>query len=277
MNLIDLSGAPQTMLATLYAKALDADAEHPVLGDTYARDLVGRIDYDWSHTGLSARLAAVTMRTAHFDNWARQFLEDHDVATVLHLGCGLDSRAFRLRPGPGVIWYDVDYPDVIALRARFYPPDDNYRQVPVSVTDPGWLSTIRADRPTLMIAEGLTMYLARDDGPALLRRIVERFPSGELHFDVFNRVGLAAERLNGVVRRSGSTLGWAVDGPDDILAAIPGVRLITAIPASEAKTFECVPRRYRVASRMMSLIPALNMMAQFHRYAFEDPPARLTD
>ncbi|MDT5135753.1 MAG: hypothetical protein QOD58_15, partial [Mycobacterium sp.] len=79
------------MLATLYAKALDADAKHPVLGDTYARDLVGRIDYDWSHTGLSARLAAVTMRTAHFDDWARQFLEDHDVATVLHLGCGLDS------------------------------------------------------------------------------------------------------------------------------------------------------------------------------------------
>jgi methyltransferase (TIGR00027 family) len=265
VNLIDLSGAPQTMLATLYAKALDADAEHPVLGDTYARDLVSRIDYDWSHTGLNARLAAVTMRTAHFDDWARQFLEDHDVATVLHLGCGLDSRAFRLRPGPGVVWYDVDLPDVIALRERFYPPDDNYRLVPASVTDPRWLSTIPADRPTLMIAEGLTMYLARDDGPALLRRIVERFPSGELHFDAFNRVGLAAERRNGVVRRSGSALRWAVDGPDDILAAVPGVRLMTAMPASDAKSFKHVPRRYRVASRIMSPIPALKMMAQFHR------------
>lgn len=61
-DMIDLSGASQTMLATLYAKALDADAEQPVLGDTYARDLVGRLDYDWSRTGLSARLAAVTMR-----------------------------------------------------------------------------------------------------------------------------------------------------------------------------------------------------------------------
>jgi methyltransferase (TIGR00027 family) len=272
MNLIDLSGAPQTMLATLYAKALDADAEHPVLGDTYARDLVGRIDYDWGRTGLGARLAAVTMRTAHFDDWAREFLEAHDVATVLHLGCGLDSRAFRLRPGPGVTWYDVDYPDVTALRERFYPPTDNYRLVPASVTDSGWLSTIPADRPTLMIAEGLTMYLARDDGLTLLRRIVEGFPSGELQFDAFNRVGLAAESRNGVVRRSSSALGWAVDGPAEILAAIPGVRLITAMPASHATTFASVPRRYRVASRIVSVIPALKMMAQFHRYAFEKGP-----
>jgi hypothetical protein len=73
-----------------------------------------------------------------------------------------------------------------------------------------------------------------------------------------------------VVRRSGSTLRWAVDGPDDILGAIPGVRLVTAMPASEAETFECVPRRYRMASKVMSLIPVLRMMAQFHRYGFEN-------
>ena len=44
---IELSGPPQTMLATLYAEALDADADRPVLGDTWARDAVARIDYDW--------------------------------------------------------------------------------------------------------------------------------------------------------------------------------------------------------------------------------------
>ena len=44
---VDLTGAPQTMLATLYAKALDADADRPILGDTWAKDAVSRIDYDW--------------------------------------------------------------------------------------------------------------------------------------------------------------------------------------------------------------------------------------
>ena len=110
---VDLSGAPQTMLATFYAKALDADLEKPILGDRWARDIVDRIDYDWKKTTITARTSpAVTTRSAHFDEWARQFLAVNPEAVVLHLGCGLDSRYFRLDPGPGVEWFDVDYPDV---------------------------------------------------------------------------------------------------------------------------------------------------------------------
>lgn len=100
---VEISGAPQTMLATLYGRAADAAAEHPILGDTFAKDLVSRLDYDWSKTGLTTRHASsLTMRSAHFDNWARQFLAAHERAVVLHLGCGLDSRVFRLNPGAGV-------------------------------------------------------------------------------------------------------------------------------------------------------------------------------
>src|SRR5215471_6281514 len=169
---VDLSGAPQTMLATLYAKALDADFPKPILGDRYAKEIVERIDYDWKKTTITARRApSVTTRTAHFDQWARKFLAAHPRSVVLHLGCGLDSRFFRLQPGPDVEWYDVDYPDVAALRAQLYPSCDHYRVIAASVTDPAWLAQIPTDRPTLMLAEGLTMYLTEQDGTALLRRV----------------------------------------------------------------------------------------------------------
>ena len=98
---VDLTGPAETMLATLYLRALDAEADKPVLGDTFAKDAVSRIDYDWRKTGITARNASSgTIRTAQFDDWARQFLAAHDRAVVLHLGCGLDSRAFRLTPVP---------------------------------------------------------------------------------------------------------------------------------------------------------------------------------
>jgi O-methyltransferase involved in polyketide biosynthesis len=171
---VDLSGAPQTMLATFYAKALDADLPKPILGDRYAKDIVDRIDYDWKKTAITAtNSAAVTTRSAHFDRWARQFLAVHPEAVVLHLGCGLDARFFRLDPGPGVEWYDVDYPDVADLRRQLYPTRDHYHVVAASVTDPVWLQDIPADRPVLAIGEGLTMYLTQADGVGLLRRIVE--------------------------------------------------------------------------------------------------------
>jgi methyltransferase (TIGR00027 family) len=266
---VGLTGAPLTMLATLYAKALDAQARNPILGDTLAIDAVSRIDYDWRRTTITARNApSVVIRTAHFDNWAREFLSMHERAAVLHLGCGLDSRAFRLNPGPGVEWYDIHYPDVVALRQRLYAAREHYHPVAASVTDPGWLTAIAADRPALLIAEGLTYYLTKEDGVALFRRVVEHFASGELQFDAFNSLAVKLQKINGAVRRAGVTLHWGIDGPEDISAAVPGVRLLAATSEFDAETFKEAPRAYRLVGDVMSMMPAVRMMAQFHRYAF---------
>jgi O-methyltransferase involved in polyketide biosynthesis len=265
----DLSGAPETMLATLYAKALDADLPNSILHDRWAKQIVERIDYNWSKTSITPRnSSSVTMRSAHFDNWARQFLAVHPEAVVLHLGCGLDSRGLRLDPGPGVDWYDVDYPDVTRLREQLYPARDHHHVVAASVTDPGWLTAVPQDRPSLMIGEGLTMYLTEQDGLALLRRAVEHFPSGELQFDAFNWLGIKSQWANAVVRRSGSKLYWAINGPEDIIGAVPGTRLLAWVPVFESDAFAVLPGIYAAMAAVMKRVPGLRTMAQFHRYAF---------
>lgn len=273
---VDLSGPPQTMLATLYAKALDADAPNSILSDHYAKTAVARIDYDWAATTIDARRApSVAIRTAHFDHWARQFLAVHgpekNPAVVLHVGCGLDARVYRLDPGPGVRWYDVDYPDVIGLRERVYPPRANYRMLPASVTDPSWLDEIPVEAPVLFLGEGLTMYLTKADGLTLLRRVVDRFGSGELQFDAFNTFAIKTQVINAVVRRSGSTLHWGIDGPSDIVDAVPGVRVLVWESALDSATFDLVSPLMRWVGRAMAAVPALRNMSQYHRYAFGKP------
>ncbi len=269
---VDLSGAPQTMLATFYAKALDADLPKPILGDQLAKEIAERIDYDWSRTTMTPdRSPAVTTRSAHFDNWTRQFLAAHPEAVVLHLGCGLDGRFFRLRPGPGVQWYDVDYPDVATLREQLYPTAENYHVVSASVTDPAWLADIPTGKPVLAIGEGLTMYLTKADGVALLRRIVDRFGSGELQFDAFNSLGIKTQWSNAVVRRSGATLYWAINKPEDILSAVPGTRLLAWVSPFDTAEFDLVQPAYRILARVMSVLSATKYMAQYHRYAFGRP------
>ncbi len=266
---IDLTGPPQTMLATLYAKAVDADATNSVLHDQFAKAVVAQIDYDWSRTTITPRSApGVALRSAHFDRWTTQFLAVHPEATVVHLGCGLDARVFRLDPGPDVHWFDVDFPDVIALRERVFPRRDNYTMIPAAITPPDWLVQVRTDRPTLVLGEGLTMYLTEADGITLLRRVVERFPSGELQFDAFSAFGIRFQVINGVVRRSGSTLHWAVDSAADIVDAVPGVRPLVVEPVFQAHGFEELNRSYRVVAKVMGKIPGLRTISTYHRYAF---------
>jgi O-methyltransferase involved in polyketide biosynthesis len=266
---VDLNGPPQTMLATLYAKALDADAPRSILRDHYAKAAVARIDYDWETTTINTRRApSVAVRTAHFDNWTRQFLAVHHEAVVLHVGCGLDARVYRVDPGPGVRWYDIDYSEVIGLRERVYPGRANYRMLPASVTDPAWLADIPTDRPALFLGEGLTMYLTKTDGLALLGRVVDRSAAGELQFDAFNTFGIRTQWINAVVRRSGSKLRWGIDGPSDIIDALPGVRLLAWESVFDSDTFEMVSPAVRWLGRAMAAVPALRTMAQYHRYAF---------
>jgi O-methyltransferase involved in polyketide biosynthesis len=119
-----------------------------------------------------------------------------------------------------------------------------------------------------VLGEGLTMYLTEETGLGLLRRVVERFPSGELQFDVFNRFAIRAQKINTVVRRAGARLHWGIDGPDDILRNVPGVRLLAAMSVFDDEAFRRLPCRYRVMARLMSLVPALKMTQQLHRYAF---------
>jgi hypothetical protein len=66
----------------------------------------------WKEIGCTI----VATRAATFDLLTTRYLADHPDATVLHLGCGMDSRVFRVDPPASVQWFDVDYPDVIDLR-----------------------------------------------------------------------------------------------------------------------------------------------------------------
>ena len=57
-----------------------------------------------------------------------------------------------------------------------------------SVTEPGWLDEIPVDRPVLVVAEGLVMYLSEKEVIALFSKITEKFPSGQFIFDAYSRL-----------------------------------------------------------------------------------------
>lgn len=266
---MNLTGPAKTMLSTLYLKALDARLKRPVLGDRFAGDAVARIDFDWSALEMGAGWAPLcTVRTAQYDIWARRFLARHPRSTVVHLGCGLDARVFRIDPGPGVEWYDVDFPEVIALREKVYPGRPDYHLTATSATDPSWVDRIPADEPVLFLAEGISMYLTEDEGIALLRRVVGHFRSGEVQIDFFNWLAIKSQKTQTLVRNSGSTLHWAVNSPRDVLARVPGLRLRESANFFDASTFSRVPARYRGVKRAARLAPALRKALQYHVYEF---------
>jgi len=242
-----LSGVKQTLLYTLYYRALDQRSKAPIVGDTWADGVLDRITAD-NRKGLL---------TAKLDDWSREFLASHPDASVLQLGCGLDSRAFRLDVPETVRWYDLDYPDVIELRRRVYPERAGYRLLASSATDPGWLDEIPVDRPTLMVAEGVLPYLTEADVRQLFVRLTDRLPTGELIFD-----GVA-----GPTARMSRLFQWRLGDPREIERWNPRLTLIDVVPV--VADFERIPyRRYRANFQVMNKMQAMRNAMRLLRYRF---------
>ncbi|WP_349434418.1 class I SAM-dependent methyltransferase [Pararhizobium sp. A13] len=271
---VSLTGEKQTLLITLYAKAGESRLPDSLLQDRFAAETVRRIDYDFSRLKVDRdMMIGVAMRAHILDGWTRDFIARHPDATVLHLGCGLDSRIFRVDPAPNIRWFDVDYPEVVTLHRKLYPERDGYSLIGSSVTDPKWLADVPADRPTIVIAEGLFPYLPADEVPKLLRRLTAHLPSGELVFDGYSRLGLELISWQPSVRATGARLHWAINDPRDLERQVPRLKLQTELPAYDPEGYD--PRqiaRLSWAARLTILafaaVPALGRIGWLLRFRF---------
>lgn len=267
---VTLTGAPETMLATLYARALDSRAPRSILHDDAAAQAVERIEYDFRRTGITATTAAgVALRGRQLDDWTGEFLAANPEATVLHLACGLDTRAQRMAAPPSVRWVDLDHPDVVALRERLLPPPSgDYHLVAASVTDEGWLESVPADRPTVAVFEGLSMYLRKEDGRRLIERITDRFPSGQLLFDCYGTIGIRMQKLVPAIRNAGATLHWGVDDPREPESWHDGLVLQDALRSVDMPGLDLLPPAGRLQMRVLALLPRLRDVGRILRYRF---------
>ncbi|MFZ1179621.1 MAG: class I SAM-dependent methyltransferase [Mycobacterium sp.] len=214
-----------TNLVTLYLRAYESRSRRPILGDNTAAEAVDRIDYDFKRIHRTSLPASnqylVTLRAKQLDDWCADFLRRHPDAVVLHLGCGLDGRAFRLALPPSVLWFDVDLPGVIELRRRLYDDTEHYRMIGSSVTDSEWLDQIPTGHPTLVVAEGLLMYVCEGDVRQLLQRLTDRFGSGEMLFDTLSPLApvLSKVMTKGIIR-------WGIRDAREIQTWNPRLRLL---------------------------------------------------
>jgi O-methyltransferase involved in polyketide biosynthesis len=271
---VDLSGEKQTLLITLYSKALESRLPDSLLKDRFADQAVRKLDYDFSRLDLGRDGAvSLAMRAKAFDDWTRAFIARHPDAIALHLGCGLDSRVFRIDPPATVSWFDVDFPEVIELRRRLYPArGGGYELIGASVTEPGWLQQIPGDRPAIIMAEGLMPYLPAEDAPKLIARLVAHFPSGELTFDGYSRLGLKMLRLTPQLRATGAKVHWAIDDPKTLEQAVPGLKLVDEKVQYDSTEIARMSWPARLTVMLWRFVPALRRIGRLLKFRFGDEP-----
>lgn len=137
---ITLSGVPETMLQTVYARARESSGRGAIR-DPKAEELIGRLDYDFSPAEKDAPMrSGVIARTIVLDRLVGKWLAAHPGAVVVNIACGLDTRCYRM--SGYAHWYDLDLPETMAVRERLLPAEGAISQIAMSAME-DWGGAIR--------------------------------------------------------------------------------------------------------------------------------------
>ena len=268
---MELVGVQKTLSPVLKAKALDNCLPDPILGDPYADQVMRLLDpgYDAGRFGTSQLgLAAVERARAH-DEWARGFLSDHRQAVVLHLGCGLDARVFRIDPPETVDWYDLDYPGVIELRQQVLPARRHTTLIGSNVADLTWLQRVPHDLPVLVIAEGLVPYLTETETKRLLISVVEAFPTGQIQLDTVSVAAWRFSRWDPLGRRYNAQFHCGFDAPATLAEWHQRLEYVDEAPMNDSPVLLAkAPTAIRRVYRLMNLLPGFRRSSRIVRFRF---------
>jgi methyltransferase (TIGR00027 family) len=107
----------------------------------------------------------LAIRTRFVDELLFEALAKHPIATVLSVGCGLDTRPWRLDLPVNLKWVEIDFADMLDYKERMMSgetPRCGRERLIADVTDPAQRRAIyhaAGAENALMITEGLLMYL----------------------------------------------------------------------------------------------------------------------
>ena len=189
---IEKNTVQETLIIPLYARKMCSELYPNLYRDEAARRLVNAVDYDFSALEIKSRnlmqrfgFLEVAMRQNDLAYEVRDYLKTHPTAAVVNLGCGLDCTGRACDNGHCKI-YNLDFPDVIAVRNELLPAGDREENIPCDLNDTSWFERIDASGGAVFFAAGVFYYFLKEQVKTLVRAMADAFQGGVLVFDAAN-------------------------------------------------------------------------------------------
>jgi O-methyltransferase involved in polyketide biosynthesis len=268
-NEVELGQVQETLFIPLVGRAEESKKRRPLLRDPKAAEILESVGFDWSKYNWAGGWTTV-LRSATFDIWVKNFLAENPGGSVVELGTGLNTRFERVDNGT-VHWIDLDLPDTIALRRRFFTDTGRRRMVAASLTDDSWWDTVRElPGPYFFLADGVLPYLTEEDVTRTLAGLAEQFPGALIAFDTYSQQMMAREhRL--AARRGVARWQWACDDPRSLERLGLRVVEIDILPQLPRELRATLPARRRLTLAAVRPVFGRSMQAVLFRAAETSP------
>ena len=208
-----MNSVNRTLYVPLFGKAY-VSRKGLFLKDTKAEEIWAKEGFALKGKSKSKYLAYyMGIRAAVFDNWVLAQMQDMPEAVVIHIGCGMDSRALRVN-GTARKWCDVDFAEVISERRRYYAESGGYRMIEGDARNCTWLECIPETDCAIVVMEGLSMYLTNAQLKALTSALARCFRRVCVLMDCYTDLAARMSAWRNPVNDVGVTKVYGLDAPE---------------------------------------------------------------
>ncbi|MBQ8538664.1 MAG: class I SAM-dependent methyltransferase [Ruminococcus sp.] len=209
-----MNGVNKTCYITLYGKSY-VSKKGIILKDKKAEEIWAKEGFELKGKSKSKWLAYfMGMRSAVFDAWVKDKINEHKNAVVIHIGCGMDSRVLRVGTHTHQ-WYDIDFSEVINERKLHYTESENYKMLSGDARNPEWLSKIPSQKTAIVIVEGISMYLKTEKILELITALNAYFEQVFLMMDCYTKLSAKISKYKNPINDVGVTTVYGTDDPKD--------------------------------------------------------------
>lgn len=207
-----MNNVNKTLYIPLYGKAF-VSKKNIIMKDKKAEEILDQECLELEGKSKSKWLAYyMAMRAAIYDEWLGQEIKSNPNAVVLHIGCGMDSRVERVSV-KNIPWYDIDFPDVIEERRKYYRETEYYHMLPADMRKAEWKTYIEEGQEALVVIEGVSMYFESEELIGLLSNLAGHFHSVKILMDCYTEKAAHISKYKNPINDVGVTMVYGYDDP----------------------------------------------------------------
>ncbi|BAH05113.1 class I SAM-dependent methyltransferase [Clostridium kluyveri] len=248
--MISLNGVQETLLIPLAIKASETKRSNARIHDLKAVEIIEKLNLDTSKYDKFMSHEGVVARTILFDDATKYYLKKYPKSVCISIGCGFDSRFSRVDNGI-LIWYDLDFPEVIYARKQFLPEHERVHLIEKSALDASWPDEIKKGYKTIIIIEGMLMYLKEEEVKQLLQIIKNNFNDIILLVELMPSISSKSSKFHDTVKNTDATFKWGVKSGKEVEKLCDGLKLVYE------KSFNCEMKKHSFRGKLFASIPII--------------------
>jgi O-methyltransferase involved in polyketide biosynthesis len=262
---LQLGSIQETLLLPLWGRAIETQKKNPLLIDQKAVSIINNIPYDF--TIITNNISKFVQfgwiaRSNYFDKEIEAFIRLYPEATIVNIGCGLDTTFDRVDNGK-IQWIDLDLPDTIELRKKYIPESERRLFIPKSVFDTDWYDKITRKKPLMLLIAGVLFYFDEAEVKRLFNDFHSFLPSVEIVFDYGSSLGIKISNKK-VIKNGGmdsaAFIKWGIDDIYEIEKWNSCIKVLNNMPMYREHK-----KNYSFMERIgMNIADALKLMSLAH-------------